>query len=71
MLARVENQGYARRNARERQDMLHGSRLGVLILMMKGRHGVHLPFSQSPDTQNVPSAARVGGIIPADALSRF
>jgi hypothetical protein len=39
MLARVENQSYARRNARERQDVLQGRRLGVLIFMMKGRHG--------------------------------
>ena len=39
MLAHVENQSYARRNARERQDVLQGRRLGVLIFMMKGRHG--------------------------------
>jgi hypothetical protein len=30
---------FARRNARERQDVLQGRRLGVLIFMMKGRHG--------------------------------
>src|SRR5262245_10775034 len=43
--------------------MLHGSRLGVLIFMMKGRHSVYLPFSQSPDIQNVPSAAHVAWIM--------
>jgi hypothetical protein len=41
--AQVENIGYAPRNAQERQDMLQGSRLGGLIFMMKGRHGVCLP----------------------------
>jgi hypothetical protein len=34
---------YAPRNAQEHADMLHGSRLGGLIFMMKGRHGVGLP----------------------------
>jgi hypothetical protein len=43
VLAQVENRGYAPRNAQEPQDMLHGSRLGGLIFMMKGRHGVCLP----------------------------
>ena len=44
VLAQVENRGYAPRNAQEHQDMLHGSRLGGPIFMMKGRHdGVCLP----------------------------
>ena len=43
VLAQVENRGYAPRNAQERHDMLQGSRLGDLIFMMKGRHGVRLP----------------------------
>jgi hypothetical protein len=39
MLARVENQRYARRNARQHQNMLQGGRLGVVVFMMKGCHG--------------------------------
>jgi len=59
VLARVEVQRYARRHARQRQDMLQGSRLPVVIFMMKGRHGRISFIGQLLDAQNVPSAARV------------
>jgi hypothetical protein len=43
VLAQVEKRSYAPRNAQEHADMLQGSRLGGLIFVMKGRHGVCLP----------------------------
>ena len=56
VLAQVEKRSYAPRNAQEHVDMLHGSRLGGLIFMMKGRHWRLSPLiSQSPESRRAPS----------------